>query len=516
VSDNHPQLDPGDAAVLDRRAAFTAGASATAIALAWLWLISGFFAEIVFLPGAIADLVVRVTPGDVSTFFIDILAAWALRLLAAGVFAVLILAGAGTLWWTRSSECVRPLLAGGMLTALATIVSVAGAPATARVVPTVLATLIAGLIYVAVGGSTYRTLVAPADEPRRGILRLGARGAALIALGGGALGWLVRSLGGPNRDVRLVAPAHPVTSPPADDFPEITGLTPEITSADDHYVVDIDLIAPSVEARGWTLTIDGEVENRLELDFTSLQDRFEVVEEYSTMCCISNEVGGNLIGTSAWGGVRLSDVLEAARPREGVIDLVLRAVDGYSDSIPLEAALDPHTLLTVSQNGEPLLADHGFPCRLRVPSIYGMKNVKWLTGIELVRDDYQGYWMRRGWSDEAIVKSESRIDVAGSDGRAQVGEATWIAGIAWAGERGIERVEVSTDGGGSWREALLKEPINERCWRLWAFRWTPDRSGDVEVLCRATDGRGQTQTAQDTQPHPAGASGYPQAEVSVE
>jgi hypothetical protein len=124
--------------------------------------------------------------------------------------------------------------------------------------------------------------------------------------------------------------------------------------------------------------------------------------------------------------------------------------------------------------------------------------------------------MERGWSDEAVVKAESRIDVLGDDGSATVGEATWIAGIAWAGDRGISKVEVSTDGGRIWDEALLKDPINERTWRFWAYRWTPSGEGDVEVVCRATDGEGAVQTKREAEPHPSGASGYPSRSISVQ
>jgi DMSO/TMAO reductase YedYZ molybdopterin-dependent catalytic subunit len=264
-----------------------------------------------------------------------------------------------------------------------------------------------------------------------------------------------------------------------------------------------------VNVEGWELRVFGEVDNELTFDFAGLQRSFEVVQEYSVMTCISNEVGGNLIGTSLWGGVRLRDVLEEAGVRDGVVDLVLRGADGYSDSVPLDVAMDEHVLVAVSQNGEPLTQAHGFPVRLRIPAIYGMKNVKWLESIELVTNDYQGYWMDRGWSDEAVVKTESRIDVVGDEGSAMVGDPVWIAGIAWAGARGISKVEVSTDAGATWEEAQLKNPINERTWRFWAYRWTPTEAGEVEIVSRATDGDGSVQTQKVADPHPSGASGYP-------
>ncbi|MEO8323840.1 MAG: molybdopterin-dependent oxidoreductase, partial [Actinomycetota bacterium] len=240
-----------------------------------------------------------------------------------------------------------------------------------------------------------------------------------------------------------------------------------------------------------------------------------IQRSYVALSCVSNEVGGDLVGNSAWGGVRLKDVLEAAGVRSGAMDVVFRAADGYSDSIPLELALDPSVLLAVSQNGEPLQQGHGFPCRVRIPAIYGMKNVKWLEEIEVVPTDFLGYWQKRGWSDVATVKTQARIDVAGDDGAASAGEETWVAGVAWAGDRKISKVEVSTDGGRAWAEAQLKQPLSDYSWRQWAFRWIPEASGTVEVMCRATDGTGETQTPDPVPPHPDGASGYHAVKVSV-
>jgi hypothetical protein len=144
-----------------------------------------------------------------------------------------------------------------------------------------------------------------------------------------------------------------------------------------------------------------------------------------------------------------------------------------------------------------------------------MKNVKWLREIEVVDSDYNGYWQNRGWSDEAVIKTESRIDVAGTDFEAKMGSPTWIAGIAWAGDRGISKVEVSTDGGSSWAPAMVREPISALSWRQWAYRWTPDGAGKRKILCRATDGTGEVQTTEVAPPHPDGASGLHEVTVDV-
>ena len=357
--------------------------------------------------------------------------------------------------------------------------------------------------------------VSAGDAGRRGALRSGIAGAAAVALAGGGFGWLLRRLAGPDTDVALVPPRRPARVPAREPFPRIGGLTREVTKVSDHYVVDINLIRPVVDAEGWRLEVHGEVERPLRLTFEGLQQRFEVVEEYAVLACVSNEVGGDLVGHSLWGGVRLADVLAEAGLQASAVDLVFRAADGYSDSIPAELARDPSVLLAIAQNRRPLTQEHGFPCRLRVPPIYGMKNVKWIRSIEAVAVDHRGYWQRRGWSDEALVRTQSRIDVAGQDGAARVGRPTWIAGVAWAGDRGISRVEVSTDGGTTWREAVLRAPIGPLSWRQWALAWTPERSGTAEVVCRATDGQGRVQTAVTAPPHPAGATGLHRVGVEV-
>jgi DMSO/TMAO reductase YedYZ molybdopterin-dependent catalytic subunit len=506
---------PSPDAELKRTSARTAGFLATVVVLTGLWAVSSISADIPFPPTAVAERIVRETPGDVATFFIERLQHWALRLLTAGALLGALLIGTEALVRTAARGVLRPWPAAGVLgmfSAAAALVH----PSMDLNVPGVIAVSAAGaVVYALLSGSVYRSLTAEADTGRRRVLRLGVGGAAGLALAGGVVGWIARRLQGPNTNVPLVGPATSASIPDRATFPDITGHTPEVTSADDHYVVDINLIQPSVEADSWTLRVHGRVDNELDLGFYDLQRRFEVVEEYSVLTCISNKVGGPLVGHSAWGGVRLGDVLDAAGVHSVAVDIVFRAADGYSDSIPLTVARNPAVMLAVSQNGEPLKQEHGFPCRVRIPAIYGMKNVKWVESIEVVDFDYKGYWMKRGWSDVATVRTQSRIDVAGDDGRAIVGEPTWIAGVAWAGERGISKVEVSTDGAEEWAEAELKEPITAVSWHLWAFRWTPEAAGDVLLACRATDGDGNVQIAEVSDPHPSGATGYHFVELSV-
>ncbi|MFN2489784.1 MAG: molybdopterin-dependent oxidoreductase [Actinomycetota bacterium] len=494
------------------------GLLATCVALAVLWTLSSLATDVPFPPSAFAQALVRAAPGEVATFFIELLHHWAVRLLTLGVLAGSLLVGAQALVATASKGAPRPLRAAAVLVTLSALASFGASFGAVNVVATVLALLVTGAIYAytagALHGLDHAGPGAP-DESRRRALRLGVGGAVAVAAAGGGLGWLIRRLSGPDTDVAIATPRVRARVPERPPFPDVAGLTREVTSVRDHYVVDINLVRPAVEVDGWTLSVRGEVERPLELSFAELQRDFEFVEEYAVLTCVSNEVGGDLIGHSLWGGVRLAEVLEKAGVRPGAVDLVLRAADGYSDSIPAELGRDPGVLLTVAQNRRPLTQDHGFPCRLRVPPIFGMKNVKWLESIEVVGVDHEGYWQQRGWSDDASVRTQSRIDVVGNGFSAARGRPTWIAGVAWAGARGVSRVEVSTDGGETWSDAELRAPIGPLSWRQWAYRWTPEGEGGTTVMCRATDGGGDVQTSATAPPHPSGATGLHSMTVEV-
>jgi DMSO/TMAO reductase YedYZ molybdopterin-dependent catalytic subunit len=286
-------------------------------------------------------------------------------------------------------------------------------------------------------------------------------------------------------------------------FPEIKNLALEVTPTEDFYEVSKNAFDPQVATSGWRLEVAGLVETPLSLTYEDMK-ALPSIEEYATLACISNYVGGDLIGNALWRGVRLKDVLQLAGVEDGVIELLLRASDDYTDSISIARAMADQTLLVYEMNGAPLTPAHGFPVRLLVPGIYGMKNVKWLTRIEAIEYDFKGYWQRRGWDDRAEYKTMSRIDAPDSTVR---GETT-IAGIAFAGDRGISKVEVSTDGGKNWERAEIKEPLSPYTWVLWNKKWTPPAQGKYRVLVRAVDGLGETQTSSYASPAPSGSSGY--------
>lgn len=290
-------------------------------------------------------------------------------------------------------------------------------------------------------------------------------------------------------------------------------LTPEVTPTEDFYTVSKNFLDPTVEAAPWRLEVAGLVDNPLTLDYAALRG-LPSVTRYLTLECISNEVGGDLIGNAHWKGVPLRDILLQAGVREAAYEVVLRAQDGYSDSIPLAKALEPGTMIAYEMNGQPLTPSHGFPARLLVPGIYGMKNVKWLTRIELVDYEYYGFWQQREWSDTALIQTMSRIDFPRWR-TYRPGEIGLVAGIAFAGDRGISRVEVSPDEGQSWFPAQVKASLSPYTWVLWRWEWTPPGPGRYTILVRAADGQGELQSPEAAPPLPEGATGYHRVTVSV-
>lgn len=293
-------------------------------------------------------------------------------------------------------------------------------------------------------------------------------------------------------------------------FPRIDGLALEVTPVSDFYEVSKNPFDPQVDAVRWRLEVGGLVEKPLSLSYDEIRS-LPAVEQYATLECIDNKVGGDLIGNALWRGVRLREIIEMAGLKQGVIDIVLRASDDYSDSIPLDRAIADGTILVYEMNGEPLTPSHGFPLRLIVPGIYGMKNVKWIKRIEARDYDFKGYWQARGWDDRAEYKTMSRIDLPDGD---ITGTAT-VAGIAFAGDRGVLKVEVSTDGGKTWEDARIKPALSPYSWVLWHKEWTPAGKGKHTLIVRATDGQGITQTSEYSPAAPSGTSGHHRRTIEV-
>jgi DMSO/TMAO reductase YedYZ molybdopterin-dependent catalytic subunit len=295
-------------------------------------------------------------------------------------------------------------------------------------------------------------------------------------------------------------------------FEGIKGLSPEVTPNEKFYTISINLFDPTINPKTWQLTLHGLVEKPLQLSLEELK-ALPAHEEYVTFACISNEVGGKLISNARWKGVPLRSLLEMAQLKPEARKVILRSDDGYSTGIPLERCMRPQTFLAYEMNGRQLPDSHGFPLRAVIPGYYGMKQPKWLTEIEVVADDYQGYWEERGWADEAVVKTLSRLDVPVH--RAQVPvSGTPIGGIAFAGDRGIQKVEFSHDGGKTWQMATVKAPLSPYAWTLWAAELALPSRGDYVLAVRATDGQGTLQDERVSEPLPDGASGYHKRRVT--
>jgi hypothetical protein len=277
-------------------------------------------------------------------------------------------------------------------------------------------------------------------------------------------------------------------------------LTPK-----EFYTVSKNLIDPSVDVSGWSLKISGLVERPATYLYADIQ-ALPTYADYYTLMCISNTVGGDLWGNAHWKGVRLVELLSRAGLKEGIRKVVFHAEDGYTDSIPLDAALRPDALLAYEMNGQPLPREHGYPARLLIPGIYGMKNVKWITEIELVDYDFKGFWAKQGWEDNAPYHTATRIDVPANRAQFSPGQVA-LAGVTFAGSRGIDRVEISLDNGASWEPALLKPALSQNAWNLWVFRKDLG-PGTYLVKSRAVDGNGDLQSAEEMEPFPEGSNGY--------
>ena len=299
----------------------------------------------------------------------------------------------------------------------------------------------------------------------------------------------------------------------------------ELTPNDKFYRIDTNLIVPSVDANTWRLNVRGLVRNGpLQFTYDELK-AMPSTSEYATLECISNKIDGDLISTAYWKGIPLKTLLEKAQVLPAAIYIVFRCSDGYDVGIPLDRGLMDGTILAYEMNGVPLPAEHGFPVRAIVPGLYGMMNAKWITDIELVDTIYEGFWQRRGWANNAKYQTHSKIVFPGdalrnrfeelSTNAASIGSNSPIAGLAFAGDRGISKVEVSTDGGNTWQSASIKDPLSSNSWVLWALDWIPQNRGKYNIVVRATDKAGNIQTAEIRDTYPNGATGYHSVEETV-
>ena len=342
-------------------------------------------------------------------------------------------------------------------------------------------------------------------------------GVAAVALAGGGLGrMLLNSRAEAAPTAAGIPPAvDPVAVLPAGSKLAVDGITPLVVANRDFYRIDTNLLTPRVDAATWTLSIDGMVDSPFKLTYPELL-AMEMHEEYVTIACVSNEVGGDLVGNALWKGVRLRELLDRAGVQSGASQVVGHSFDGWTAGFPTAWLDDPNreALVAVAMNGDPLPAEHGFPARLIVPGLYGyVSATKWLTTIGLTTlEAFNGYWVPLGWAKEAPILTQSRIDVPKRGESVSAGQVA-VAGVAWAPDRGVTKVEVQVDSD-AWATAELSAPISDATWVQWLFRWgaTP---GNHVLSVRATDGTGEVQTDEITRPAPSGARGHHTISVQV-
>jgi DMSO/TMAO reductase YedYZ molybdopterin-dependent catalytic subunit len=482
---------------------FAAGALAGTVALALTFLLRVLGIG-VFLPQIAVDFIVARIPGSIESFFIRTMGEGA-KFLGLGVaLAVFIglsgalampfrpvqaklvkrervlLAYAGT-YAAGALLAVLPLLGGGL----------AGADTSSGVGFAALSQILAGALYAAV--LDYFLVDFSARHPegfsptrRQFIVGLGVlfMSSAIAIAGLGALA---------ARTARLT-------------FATIQDLfAHEITPTPEFYVVTKNLMDPDVDPIGWRLRVDGLVGSEGTYTLDDLRARADA-EELVTLECVSNEVGGNLMSTARWRGVRVADLLADAGIAAEADWVAFACADGYTVAVPRAKALSPATLVAIEMNGAPLLKAHGAPARIVVPGLYGMFHAKWLTRITAARGEFLGFWQQKGWTNRGAIRTTAIITTPAPD--RVVGSPVAIGGVALAGDRGISRVEVRVDGWTDWVDATLSPALSGATWVLWTFTWTPPSGGAYRFIVRATDGLGTPQEARSSPPFPDGASGY--------
>ncbi|MDQ3688526.1 MAG: molybdopterin-dependent oxidoreductase [Chloroflexota bacterium] len=355
--------------------------------------------------------------------------------------------------------------------------------------------------YAAVTAGTFRLLnpaARPSDHesdvsvvinPGRRRLLIGGAGAVFAASSGGML-------------VRLYDRATFSYDGMQYIGPNLEPITPN----ERFYVVTKNVVDPRVNRSLWALEVNGHVDRPQTYDFGRIE-AMSPTEQETTLMCISNPIAWGLISNAVWTGVPMRALLEEAGAREDAVEVVLHGADGYTDTFSFDKAMDPTTLVAYRMNGEPLPQRHGFPARIIVPGLYGEKNVKWVTRIEVVDREAKGFYETQGWGPDFTVPNRSRIDGPSLRDPIRVGTATVLNGMAFAGDRGVGAVEVSTDGQRTWEAATITYPGTSLTWSFWEYPWQPDRGGEHEIAVRTIDGQGNLQTSDERGTAPQGATG---------
>ncbi|MCL4540879.1 MAG: molybdopterin-dependent oxidoreductase [Chloroflexi bacterium] len=552
-----------------RLAGFTAGA-VVGLGVIWLAFVLRLIAGVPTLPELLVDRIVLLTPGPVFGFLIDRLQLLGRPLLYAGaLLGELVVFGAlgwvvvvvvrhpdDVLGYVRQGDLRRRLmvLAVVLWIVLGVIIlplagdGIFAARTQFPVMAVTLGFLVEAVVYVVGVGELLRWFwlrearrerqPAADTDPLRRQVASGVAVATIATLGGTVL-WRYQAEqpGGANATKPVAGarlPGTTVTS--SSETAEVsqtaagvaarTVVIPRqtviavpsnvealnVTPNASFYLVSKDLGTPHIATQGWQLTVDGLVRKPLHLTYEQLI-QLPAVEEYVTLECISNTVGGPLISNARWKGVRLSTLLDQAGAEAGGF-VLFRSVDGYTESLPMAEARQPMTLVAYQMNGAPLPAGHGFPARVVVPGHYGMKSPKWLATITVSHTDRPGFWEQQGWNEAAVVRTNTRIVLPLDQTHVRLGPVT-IAGVAFAGTRGIRAVQVAIRPDVEWDEARLVPPSSPAAWTVWFYQWQATRTGGYRIQARAIDGTGAIQQDHGQSSFPRGAGGLPAITVRV-
>ncbi len=518
-------------------AAFVAGGLAAALGIAVAELLAGLVAGAPSLVIAIADLVVDNQPPGAKELIVELfgtnnklalnvgivlasiaiagllgLAArrrWSVAVVGFGV------AGAAGLVAALSQPLTDPLLA-----VITSVVSVSVALLALRLLLSATAPAwVRGTGPLAVQGAERAGAMAEMpDWDRRRFLQVGG-GVAVSSVVLGVVGrnLLAGGSGGAVEGATLPAAAAALPEVPAGAALDVEGLTPIVTPNDKFFTIHTAMVSPRVDVLDWQLTIKGMVDREIQLSYEELSE-LPLFDQYVTIACVSNEVGGRLVGNALWTGVDLRDVLDMAGVQPDATQIVGRSVDGFTAGFPTAWAMDPQRrpMIALGMNGAPLPIDHGYPARLIIPGLYGyVSATKWLSEIELTTwEAFDGFWVPIGWAKEAPILTQSRIDVPSNGSTVASAAAVAIAGVAWAPDRGVRAVEVAIDDG-EWQPAELSAPLNDATWVQWKLPWVAPAAGEHRISVRATDGTGAVQTDEVTAPAPDGARGHHSVRVTV-
>jgi len=521
-------------------------------ALTSLLFLADQIAGLPFIPFDVFDYVSRLLPGPLLTFGIDMMVEMIIALdmgetsaaaktaeqvmglgafLVLGAVAIALMYGLMNRSKTQARNLVPGLALGLAFGAAMMLISTqvnltATASLPAQIIWVVLAFALWGMaanwIYNDLAHSegktktdeeTGETVTVEPLNRRQFMVRIGGASAVLTIVGAG-LGALVGRRPGEGSLVSSIPADAPtdgagnVLPNAADPMQTAPGTRPEYTPLDKHYRIDISSRPPVIDAVEWRLEVGGLVDNPVSLSLQDLHDKFERVDRFITLSCISNRIGGTLISTIKWSGFRMKDFLEYVKPQAGAVAMKITGADNFDEYVMLDLVeADERVMFAYEWDDQPLKQKHGFPLRIFIPDRYGMKQPKWIKSIEFVDAWAEGYWVRRGWSKEAIVNTTSVVDTVSTDSilKDDAGYVVPVGGIAYAGAKMISKVEVSVNGG-DWEEAQLRQPLSELTWVIWRYDWRL-QEGEYRFEVRTYDADGLLQSLDSRGTRPDGATG---------